>query len=100
MAAELASGILRRERDGWALFNAVQPAAGRCSVSPKLVQAFALVEGASITGPVREGRQGRELADVASVCGATPDAYRSRTPFEKLVAVDPSERFHLGAAGD
>ena len=98
--AEPASGILRRGRDGWVLVNAVQPASGNVSVSPKLAQRFALVEGASVTGTVRAGRQGRELADVSAVCGVTPDAYRSRTPFEKLVAIDPSERFNLGASGD
>jgi transcription termination factor Rho len=69
-------------------------------VPPRLVQQYVLVEGASVTGLTREGGQGRELADVETVCGLKPDAYRSRTPFEKLVAIDPTDRFNLGASGD
>ena len=67
---------------------------------PRLIEEFALVEGASVTGPVAQGRSGRELAGVTAVCGLPPAAYRARTPFAQLVAVDPTERFHLGAGGD
>ena len=66
----------------------------------RLLQEYALVEGASVTGPVAQGRSGRELAGVTAVCGLPPAAYRARTPFAQLVAVDPTERFHLGAGGD
>jgi len=48
---ESASGILRRDRDGARLFNAVQPAAGEVLVPARLVQEYALVEGASVSGP-------------------------------------------------
>jgi transcription termination factor Rho len=69
-------------------------------VPAQLVQDYALVEGASVSGPVVLGRQGRELAGVEAVCGLSPAAYRARTPFAQLVAVDPGERFDLGVAGD
>jgi len=97
---ESASGILRRDRDGARLFNAVQPAAGEVLVPARLVQEYALVEGASVSGPATEGRQGRELAGVEAVCGVPPQAYRNRTPFARLVAIDPAERFNLGLEGD
>ncbi|MGE5602260.1 MAG: transcription termination factor Rho [Nitrososphaerales archaeon] len=103
--AEPASGILRRGRpgrgrDGFVLVNAVQPAAGDVFVPPRLVQQYALVEGATVAGPLRAGREGRELAGVETVCGVSPAAYRSRPPFEKLIAIDPTERFNLAASGD
>jgi transcription termination factor Rho len=101
---EAASGILRHERPGrggrFVLVNAVRPAVRGVLVPPSLVQRYALVEGATVTGPARESREGRELADVETICGITPDAYRTRTPFENLVAVDPADRFNLGATGD
>ena len=105
---EIATGILKRGRGGAVLVNAVQPpvqapvqaAAGEVSVPARLLEEYALVEGASVTGPVVQGRSGRELAGVTAVCGLPPAAYRARTPFAQLVAVDPAERFHLGAGGD
>lgn len=97
---EIASGIIKRDRQGAVLFNAVQPAAGEVMVPARLMQAYALAPGATVTGPAQEGRQGRELIDVETVCGVSPEAYRHRTLFENLVAIDPNERFNLGAGGD
>ena len=97
---EIATGILKRGRGGAVLVNAVQPAAGEVSVPARLLAEYVLVEGASVTGPIVQGRSGRELAGVTAVCGLPPAAYRARTPFAQLVAVDPTERFHLGEGGD
>jgi transcription termination factor Rho len=103
--ADIAAGILKRERGGAVLINAVQPAGGGrgvhdVGVPARLVAEHALIEGASVTGPATPGRSGRELADVTTVCGLSPAAYRARTPFAQLVAIDPTERFHLGAGGE
>ena len=100
---EITTGILKRGRGGAVLINAVQQPArlpAEVGVPARLLQEYALVEGASVTGPVAQGRSGRELAGVNAVCGLPPAAYRARTPFSQLVAVDPTERFHLGASGD
>ena len=97
---EPATGILKRDRGGAVLVNAVQPVSGEVLVPARLLQAYAVVEGATVTGPVRESRQGRELVDVETICGVSPAAYRARPPFEKLVAIDPTERFDLGVGGD
>lgn len=98
--AEIASGILSHSRGRARLVNAVQPAGGDISVPAALVQEHALVEGASVAGPVKQDRTGRELAAVTAVCGLPPSAFRARPPFTQLVAVDPNERFNLGAGGD
>ncbi len=70
------------------------------AVPPQLIREHALVEGATVTGPAAEGRAGRELAGVESVCGLPPGQYRARTPFTQLVAIDPFERFILEAGGE
>lgn len=97
---EQATGILKRDRGGAVLINAVQPAAGDVLVPARLVQAYALVQGATVAGPAQEGPRGRELAEVETICDVSPDAYRARVPFEQLIAISPNERFDLGAGGD
>ncbi len=97
---EHATGILKRGGRDAVLVNVVAPVQGTVTVPARFVQQFALVEGATVSGPVRAGRQGRELSDVETVCGLAPDAYRQRPRFTELTAIDPSDRFHLGAGGD
>ena len=58
--SDIATGILKRGRGGAVLINAVQPAAGEVGVPARLLKEYALVEGASVTGPVVQGRSGRE----------------------------------------
>jgi transcription termination factor Rho len=94
------SGILKRGRGTAILVNAVEQAAGDIFVPPRLIHEHGLVDGATVTGPVTETRNGRELTAVTAVCGVSPEAYRARTPFARLVAVDPQERFNLAACGE
>jgi len=98
--ADIATGILKRGRSGAVLINAVQPAGGNVSVPARLLAEHALIEGATVTGPTTPGRWGRELAGVTTVCGLPPATYRARPPFARLVALDPTERFHLAAGGE
>lgn len=77
-----------------------QPGPEDAWVSAQLIRANGLVEGATITGEVRRGKQGDQLATVASVCGLTPAEFQARPRFEQLVAIDPQERFRLGDGGD
>jgi transcription termination factor Rho len=69
-------------------------------VSAKLQKDYGLVEGATVQGTVQPGNKGPQLATVESICGLTPEQFRARTRFERLVAVNPSERFRLGDSGD
>jgi len=70
------------------------------AVSAKLIQEFGLVNGASVTGALRSGKKGPELATVETVCGLAPDEFKARTPFDRLTAIDPSRRFRLGDSGN
>jgi transcription termination factor Rho len=96
---DIASGILRRKGSTAALLDPTG-AAAEVLVPAQLVRGCQLVEGATVSGPVRASRLGQELAAVESVCGLSPEAFQRRTPFSRLVAVDPNERFPLGASGE
>jgi transcription termination factor Rho len=69
-------------------------------VPRNLIAGAGLVHGATVRGPVRRGRKGPALAEVAEVCGLDAAAFRARTPFADLQALNPERRFELGAGGD
>lgn len=77
-----------------------QPGPDDASVPPALVKQFGLVDGARVAGMARPGKQGLTLAHVQAIGGGAPDAFRQRTPFARLVAVAPYERFDLGMTGE
>ncbi len=68
-------------------------------VPRQAIQKFALVHGATITGPVKTGRRSPQLVGLDTICGVTYDVYRRRTPFEKLLAINPDRRFRIGDHG-
>ncbi len=40
------------------------------------------------------------MATVDSICDLPPDLFKERTPFERLTAISPNERFRLGDGGN
>ncbi|MCB0046338.1 MAG: transcription termination factor Rho [Caldilineaceae bacterium] len=100
---DTANGVLQMQGKSGFLRDAAvsfQPMADDVRVSSRLIRTYGLVEGATVTGPIRDGKRGRELTDVTSICGLTPEAFQARTPFERLTAINPDERFRLGAGGN
>ncbi len=93
---EKVSGILKMEAAGAGVL--LEPTRQRpvAQVPAAVVREFDLVEGAAITGELDEA--GTRLASIITICGLKPGAYRKRTPFEDLTAIDPEERFDFGAA--
>ena len=69
-------------------------------VSPQVISRFGLVTGAVVSGTVQPGGKGPSLVGVDTVCGRSPEAFRARTPFADLQAVNPEGRFHLGKGGN
>ncbi|UCH85855.1 MAG: transcription termination factor Rho [Candidatus Latescibacterota bacterium] len=69
-------------------------------VPQKLIGRYGLVTGAVVTGSTRVTQQGVQIKSVDSVCGLSPDEYRERTPFNKLLAVNPDNRFRLAKSGN
>jgi len=98
--ADSRRGILKRTKGGAGqLVDPSQPR-DEIDVPARLVNKYRLVEGATVAGPVQKGKRRPELASVESVCGLSPEAYQERIPFRQLVAIDPNERFNLGAGGE
>ncbi|MGV8073964.1 MAG: transcription termination factor Rho [Syntrophobacteraceae bacterium] len=69
-------------------------------VPAKFMRQYGLVEGVTVTGPVQKTNRFQELATIELVCNLPPEAFKRRTPYTQLTAVDPCERFNLSAAGD
>ncbi|MBE0535185.1 MAG: transcription termination factor Rho [Phycisphaerae bacterium] len=69
-------------------------------VQPELVRRFELVEGAAVVGEVQRKKGRAVLASVSSIGGLAPEAFKRRPRFAELTAVDPHERFDLGASGE
>lgn len=69
-------------------------------VSARLVRQYGLVEGASVVATVKKDKKSTTITAIESIGGLTPEAFRRRTPFNKLIAIDPCERFDLSATGE
>lgn len=69
-------------------------------VSAALIKEHRLPEGAMVSGPIKNGSGGSELASVETVGGLAPEAFQKRTPYKDLVAIDPCERFALADTGE
>jgi transcription termination factor Rho len=94
------SGLLKRsKRGGWVLYDLDRPSS-QVAVPNALTKEARVPEGTLVAGPVQTGRQGPELAAIESLGGLPLDEFQKRTPFDELVAIDPTERFDLGVAGD
>lgn len=65
-------------------------------VPQKIIQRFGLITGALVAGSTQSGKRGMRLVDVESVCALSPERFRERTPFKKLPAISPDNRFRLG----
>jgi len=98
---EITSGILRLNRQGGGVLrDLTRSSSNEVAVPARLVKEYKLVEGATVAGQARQGKQGLELTAVESVCGLEPAAFQARKPLASLVAIDPTERFNLGISGE
>jgi transcription termination factor Rho len=98
------TGVLEvvKGRDGFlrAPERSFQPDRGDTYVPPEMINRFGLVPGATVCGNVQAVKQGTKLSNVTTVCGLSPEAYRARTPFADLQAVNPDRRFRLSTGGN
>ncbi len=101
---DIVSGVLKRTRRGMGLLlnprQSFRPGPTEIFVPSMLMQKHELAEGATIIGPVRNTRMGKELVAVESVCGLPPEEFQVRTPYTDLIAVNPCNRFHLADTGE
>jgi transcription termination factor Rho len=102
--SQTASGVLEVLPRGGGLLRdpalSFQPGADDVAVPLPLIREYGLVAGATVTGSTRSGKKRPELATVDTICGLTPEQFKERTRFDRLVAINPNDRFHLGQSGD
>jgi transcription termination factor Rho len=94
------SGILKLNKNGTGSLNDPAESVDKIFVPAKLIKDYNLTEGATVTGPVRAGKGDPQLVKVETVCGLTLSEFKNRTPFKRLVAIDPNERFNLDVTGE
>jgi len=103
MTSQEVTGILQcLPRGGGFLRDAgrsFQPGPEDCWVSGKLIREYGLVEGASVSGFAQAGPKGYQLTQVESVCGLPVEQFKGRVRFDRLVPIDPRQRFRLGDNG-
>jgi len=101
---DLVTGVLKLTKNGAGVLRdpvrSFRPAPEDPVVPARLVREYQLAEGATVTGPTRKGQRDMELAGIEAVCGRPPEAYRNRTPFARLTAIDPHDRYRLAASGE
>ena len=93
--ANITNGILKRAKQGPGVLIDPAGSAAEIQVPAGLIREYKLPTGATVTGEVK----GSHLATVESICGLAPAEFEQRTPFKRLVAIDPNERFELGRSG-
>ena len=101
--ADIITGIVKRiGKQQFAVRTAkrsYRPAGAEVMVHPDVARRFTLTEGTVVTGQT-ERRKGRaRLVSIETLGGRPPEAFGKRPRFTDLVAVDPHERFDLGASG-
>jgi transcription termination factor Rho len=97
---DIGSGILKLTKKGTGVLINPAQSTDRVFVPANLIRDYDLPEGATLSGPVRSGKKGPVLTTVETVCGLAPEAFQKRTPFRRLIAVDPCERFNLATSGE
>jgi len=101
---DIASGVLKWTKDGAGVLRdpllSFRPGPGEVLVPARIMREYSLAEGAMVSGAVHEGGKRPELASIDSICGLAPGEFRRRTPYRDLIAINPTERFHLAVTGE
>jgi transcription termination factor Rho len=97
------TGIIKRiNKDQFSLRTterSYRPSPSAAGIAPDLVRRYGLVEGAAVVGQTEMKKHKRALVSVETIGGLSPEGFRRRPRFTDLVAIDPEERFNLGACG-
>ncbi len=80
--------------------NSFQSGPDDAWVSNQVMRQYGLVDGTVVCGTATRGKKNLQLNTVESICGLAPDAFKARTRFERLTAIDPEQRIRVGDAGD
>jgi len=101
--ADTTTGILKhvgnRQFAMRTIERSYRPDANELMVQPDLARRLPLAEGAAVTGQIGRKKGKTRLVTVDTLGGMQPKAFGARPHFANLVAIDPHERFDLGACG-
>jgi transcription termination factor Rho len=101
--ADTITGILKSvHKKQFALRTAersYRPGPTEIMVHPDLINSHNLRDGVLVTGRFERKKGKRKLVSIESMGGMKPEEFGKRPRYTDLVAVDPHERFDLGASG-
>jgi len=101
---DFVTGVIKRTSKGIFVLRdparSFRPAAREVVIPAALMYKCSLVEGAEVTATTRVDRGLTLLENIVSVCGLTVEQFKKRTPYQKLTAVSPNQRFELEKSGE
>jgi len=101
--ADTITGILKSvHKKQFALRTAersYRPGPTEIMVHPDLIRSHNLRDGVLVIGRLERKKGKRKLVSIESMGGMKPEEFGKRPRYTDLVAVDPHERFDLGASG-
>ena len=101
--AETVSGVFKPGKNGGGVLRDPQYSFRRqpdeVMVPPALIREHGLVQGATIAGTANRGKKGLVLETIESINQRSSRAFQRRTPYTRLTAIDPFERFNLAECG-
>lgn len=101
--AKTGKGIFRRHKNKAVLVNGEQFNTGfedLIRVPEALVKKYKLMNGATVTGPLKKSGRGQLIESIDTICGKAPELFAKRKPYTRLTALPPEDRFDLPITGD
>jgi transcription termination factor Rho len=101
--SEAATGILKHVGNRQFAIRTAErsyrPGQGEVMVQSDLARRLALTEGAAVSGQTERKKGKTRLVSIDELGGLPPESFGKRPHFADLTAIDPHERFDLGACG-
>jgi transcription termination factor Rho len=98
------SGVFQRLQQGGGFLRdpilSYQPGPNDTWVSSQIIKQYGLSDGADVIGSAEQTKKGFQLKNIDSICDLKPDHFHSRIRFDKLQAINPEDRIHLGESGN
>jgi len=100
---ETVSGVFKLIKNGFGVLRDPRYSFRRqpeeVMVTSALIREHGLVPGATITGTTRRSKKGMVLEKIELINQLSSESFRRRTPYTRLTAIDPFERFNLAGCG-
>ena len=98
------SGVFQRLKQGGGFLRdpalSYQPGSQDIWVSTQLIKQHGLTDGADVSGSAEQTKKGYQLVSLRSICEFDPERFKERNRFDKLLAINPEDRIHLGESGN